>query len=233
MRCDHEHDDGAYVLGALSPAERAAYERHLSTCSFCREAVAEIAVLPGLLGRLDPADFARLLDPELTAPPVQRNRMPDLMSAAQTTRRAERRRSRFRAMGTALAAACLALVAGIGAVFWLDRGATDEPSVPTVAMQPVGNRGPVTANIGLTSTTWGTKVAMTCSYARNPSSTKSFTFRLMAYGPDDESEQVGSWVAAPGAEVSMSGMTRFAGDNLSRLVLTRYDGTPLLTYDVP
>ena len=57
MRCEHEHDDGAYVLGALSPAERAQYERHLATCSFCREAVAEIAVLPGLLGRLDPSDF--------------------------------------------------------------------------------------------------------------------------------------------------------------------------------
>src|SRR5262245_49866304 len=68
MSCEHEHDDGAYVLGALSPAERAAYERHLSTCSFCREAVADIAVLPGLLGRLDPADFAKLLDPTLTQP---------------------------------------------------------------------------------------------------------------------------------------------------------------------
>ena len=41
MRCEHEHDDGAYVLGALSPAERAAYERHLATCSFCREAVSK------------------------------------------------------------------------------------------------------------------------------------------------------------------------------------------------
>ena len=43
MRCEHEHDDGAYVLGALSPAERVAYERHLATCSFCREAVRDIS----------------------------------------------------------------------------------------------------------------------------------------------------------------------------------------------
>ena len=48
MRCEHEHDDGAYVLGALSPAERAAYERHLATCSFCREAVADILVRPAV-----------------------------------------------------------------------------------------------------------------------------------------------------------------------------------------
>jgi hypothetical protein len=48
-----------------------------------REAVAEIAVLPGLLGRLDPADFARLLDPTLTQPTPDRT--PQLVSAAQTT----------------------------------------------------------------------------------------------------------------------------------------------------
>ena len=29
--CEHAHDDAAYVLGALSPAERLDYERHLAT----------------------------------------------------------------------------------------------------------------------------------------------------------------------------------------------------------
>ncbi|WP_233606455.1 zf-HC2 domain-containing protein [Micromonospora sp. Llam0] len=37
MRCDYAHDDGAYVLGALSPAERAAYEHHLAGCPSCRQ----------------------------------------------------------------------------------------------------------------------------------------------------------------------------------------------------
>ncbi|MFD0784741.1 zf-HC2 domain-containing protein, partial [Micromonospora azadirachtae] len=46
-RCEFTQDDGAYVLGALAPAERAAYERHLAGCADCREAVAELAVLPG------------------------------------------------------------------------------------------------------------------------------------------------------------------------------------------
>ncbi|MEV1143541.1 zf-HC2 domain-containing protein, partial [Micromonospora sp. NPDC049799] len=60
-RCEFAHDDGAYVLGALAPAERAAYERHLAGCADCRQAVAEIAVLPGLLGRLDPAGLEQFL----------------------------------------------------------------------------------------------------------------------------------------------------------------------------
>ena len=170
MRCDHEHDDGAYVLGALSPAERAAYERHLATCSFCREAVADIAVLPGLLGRLSSADFERLLDPDFASPRPQprRTSMPDLVTAAQSTRREERKRLRWRVMGTALAAACLALVVGIGAVFWMGRGATPDPTVPgpTVAMTPANSQVPVTAQINLAGAPGGTKVNLVCAYNR-------------------------------------------------------------------
>lgn len=54
MRCEHLHDSAVYVLGALSPPEREAYERHLATCAECRAEVTEFADLPGLLGRLDP-----------------------------------------------------------------------------------------------------------------------------------------------------------------------------------
>jgi anti-sigma factor RsiW len=50
--CPYLHDDGAYVLGALSPGERARFEHHLAGCAACRNAVAEVAVLPALLGRL-------------------------------------------------------------------------------------------------------------------------------------------------------------------------------------
>ncbi len=233
MRCDHEHDDGAYVLGALSPAERTAYERHLATCSFCREAVADIAVLPGLLGRLDPADLAAIMEPGV---PRQRDRMPDLVVAATSSRRRERRRGHWRTMGAALAAACLALVAGVGTVVYVDRADPVPPPAPvaqSVAMQPVAQNTPVSATINLVPTEWGTKVNMTCFYARGAgSTTKAYTFRLVAYGPDEAKEYVGSWVAAPGAEVSMSGMTSFTGHSLSRLELVRgYDDSKLLAYE--
>ena len=72
MRCEFEQDGGAYVLGALSPAERAAYERHLAICPVCRETTAELAVLPHLLGRLGSARFpGRPLSavPPSTVPP--------------------------------------------------------------------------------------------------------------------------------------------------------------------
>jgi putative zinc finger protein len=232
MRCEHEHDDGAYVLGALSPAERAAYERHLATCSFCREAVAEIAVLPGLLGRLDPADFAKLLDPTLSAPPP--NRTPRLVSAAQTTRRRERKKIRVRVLSTAMAAAVVALVVGIGVVFMMG---ADTPApgreTPTVAMTAVDSSVPVTAHLNLIGANGGTKVNLICFYNKNSPDLKPYTIRLMAYGADDEREQLGSWVAAPGKEFDMSGVTHFTAGNLSRLELVRNDGKALLAYDVP
>ena len=108
---------------------------------------------------------------------------------------------------------------------------TNEPA--TVAMKPVAQDVALAAGVNITDTPWGTKVYMECSYDSDAPSPKSYTFRLMAYGPDDESEQVGSWVAAPGAEVKMTGMTRFSGGTLNRLELIRYDGKALLSYDVP
>jgi hypothetical protein len=235
MRCGHEHDDGAYVLGALSPTERAVFEQHLATCSFCREAVADIAVLPGLLGRLDPVDFEKLLAPDLPPPRTRRNSMPDLVMAAQSTRREERRRVRWRVLGSTLTAACLALVVGIGAVFWMGRGRTPDPTVtgPTVAMTPANDRVQVTARINLTSAAGGTRIDLICFYNRGDAESKPYTVRLMAYGPDDESEQLGSWTASPGKEVQMAPVTHFTDGTLSRLALVRTDNRTLLTYDVP
>lgn len=235
MRCDHEHEDGAYVLGALSPAERAAYERHLATCSFCREAVADIAVLPGLLGRLDPADMERLLRPDLPPARPSRDLTPRLVSAAQTTRRRERKKMRVRVMSTAAAAAFLALIVGIGLVFVMRRDAAPvvTPAGPTVAMKPIGAEIPVSASINLTGGAGGTKVNLVCFYNDADADLKPYTVRLMAYGPDEEQEQVGSWVASPGKEFTMSGVTHFGSGVLSRLALVRNDGRTLLAYDVP
>jgi anti-sigma-K factor RskA len=233
VRCDHEHDDGAYVLGALSPAERAAYERHLATCSFCREAVADIAVLPGLLGRLEPADFQRLLEPEPVPRPVARNRTPDLVMAAQSTRRLEQRRARRRIFASALAATCLALLAGVAAVTWMGRGGAGPAAGPAVSMQAVNGAVPVSATVNLTSATGGTRVNLVCFYNRDSADSKSYTVRLMAIGPDNETEQVGSWVALPGREFKMQAVTHFPAGNLARLELVRNDGRTLLAYDVP
>ena len=52
--------DAAYMLGALSPADRREYEEHLAGCPTCQAAVSELAALPGLLAQVSPADAAML-----------------------------------------------------------------------------------------------------------------------------------------------------------------------------
>lgn len=229
MRCEYAHDDGAYVLGALSPAERTGYERHLAGCPACREAVAEIAVLPGLLGRLDRAGLERI-----AAPPSTEDRVPKLLAAARARRRRERRIGRLRLAGVGLAAAGLAVVVGLGAsrLPGADDGGTGV-QVRMATMHPVGGAVPVSAEIGLNGKNWGTEVTMQCQYAQAGDQTKAYTFRLVAYGRDGAAEQVGSWVAAPGETVTFTGATRFSQSELVRLELTRYDHTPLLAYEVP
>lgn len=224
-RCEFAHDDGAYVLGALAPAERAAYERHLAGCAACREAVAEIAVLPGLLGRLDPAGLEQFL-PSAS----ETSRLPALLDAARERRRRDRSRIRRRYAVTALAAAVLAALLGLG-VTLVRPAAPPGPQVPLVAMRPVAGSAPVHAEIGLTGTDWGTEVTMRCGYDRRPGHREAYTFRLVAHGPDGATEQVGSWLAAPGDDVRLTGATRFTEGELVSLELLRGDGTPVLTYD--
>ena len=256
MRCDHARDDGAYVLGALSPVEREAFERHLAVCAPCRDAVAELAVLPGLLGRLDVATAEALaadggVAQSAGVEPVAMGvagrddpgsaRLARLLRAADDLRRRDRRRRRWRALAAGLAVACMAGLAGFGVA-----GATgpapvavgpstapDRPAALT-AMEPVsaGAGRPITAEVGLTGTAAGTRVWMHCMYASTGRSYQPHTFRLVGYGRDGTAEQVASWRAAPGDELSIDGVVRYGRDELDRVELQGEDGTPLLVYRV-
>ncbi|KUL39060.1 hypothetical protein ADL15_10750 [Actinoplanes awajinensis subsp. mycoplanecinus] len=219
MRCEDGHDDAAYVLGALSPAERAAYESHLASCSFCREAVADLARVPDMLDRLDADEFARLLDPSLSAAPPARGYRPAPPPVKAFPVR----------MLSTVAALVLIVVLGGGATLWLLRQpeAGAAASGPAVAMSAVEINSPITATIRLTGTAGGTKVEMLCRYA---ASAKPYTYRLIAYGPDDQSEQLGSWTPQPGAEFPMQSVTHFAEAGLDRFELVRFDGKVMLSY---
>ncbi|MEU8073254.1 zf-HC2 domain-containing protein [Micromonospora sp. NPDC048169] len=226
-RCEFAHDDGAYVLGALAPADRVAYERHLAGCAQCREAVAEIAVLPGLLGRLDPAGLEQFLEvgPETS-------RVPALLDAARERKRRERSRSRRRYALTALAAAALAVLAGVGVGLVQSPAEPTKPPVALASMRPVAGTVPVHAEVGLTETPWGTEVTMHCGYDRRAGHREAYTFRLVAHGPDGATEQIGSWLAAPGDDLRFSGVTRFTKGELVRLELLRGADSPVLAYDL-
>jgi len=225
MTCPHAYSDGAYVLGALSPAERSAYQAHLAECDACATAVAKLAPIPGLLGRVDPAAL-RPTEPEP-------GRLSQLLSAATAERHRQVRVRRWRVAAASLAAAAVAAVgvAVVGSAGWF-APSDDGPPAAAVAMTPVRESLPVTAQVAVVEAPGGTEVWMSCQYEGEDGS-PAHDYWLVAYGEDGTSEPLGSWEVAPGDEITMTGRTRYAADELARLELVGEGGSTLLTYDLP
>jgi hypothetical protein len=208
--CEHEHEDGAYVLGALSPEDRVAFERHLAGCPECAQSVRELAGLPGLLARVP----VEILDPEKPPTPVPDTLLPAVVRRA---RRAQRRRAWL--TGGLVAAAAVAAVT-IGAVGVATLGNDDDapqqalPSAgPTTApaqiMKPIGNE-PISGWISLTQVGWGTRLDLACSYAAQSddwSDPTWSTYTMYVHTTDGNVEQVASWKALPGKEMHLAAAT--------------------------
>jgi hypothetical protein len=69
--------DAGYVLGALSAAERRNFEDHLDRCADCRNAVAELAGMPGLLAQVPQADALALIDDHTDGNPATATELPE------------------------------------------------------------------------------------------------------------------------------------------------------------
>jgi putative zinc finger protein len=219
VTCPHIYSDGAYVLGALSPAERSAYQAHLAECDTCPAAVAALAPIPGLLGRVDQA----ALSPAEPEP----GRLAQLLAAVTAQRRRQMRVRRWRLAGASLAAAVVA-AAGV-TVSVLPGDPEPGTSGEVMAMTPVTASLPVTAQVAVEEAPGGTRVWMSCQYGGEHEE-HDRPYWLVAYGEDGTSEQVGSWLVGPGEEIMLTGRTRYSYDELDRLELQGSGGTTLLTY---
>ncbi len=108
---------GAYLLGALSDPEREAFERHLTTCSSCRDEVE----------RLRPAaDVLPRSVPPVAPPPSLKESLMEIVereAGERAGRRAPTGRLRFLPERSALAwaAAAVALAIGVAAGFGIGR----------------------------------------------------------------------------------------------------------------
>jgi hypothetical protein len=223
MSCPYAFDDGAYVLGALAPAERAAFEHHLSGCQQCREAVAALAVLPGLLGRLD-AGTAAAIDASGSAAHVPPTLLPRTLAAAGLQRRRERHIRRWRHAAASLAAACLIALVGF-TVHAVD----DRPGADLVAMRPATATLPVSGEVGLVPASGGTQILMRCRYERGYPG--RWVVHLVVYPRSGTVEQVGTWTAIGGQEVSLTAMTHLSPAQIDKLELQSDSGTTLLTWN--
>lgn len=236
--CDFSHHDAAYVLGALSPEDRLAFERHLPGCDSCRRAVQELAGMPGLLAQV--SSEVVLSPPDDT--PVPDTLLPRL---DREVRRSEARRS-WLTMG--VAAAVVVLITAFGAVaisgLFDDDGlpaagptsdspssTSSEPAPDSQAMQQVG-QDVLNATVSMKAVAWGTKLDLTCSYEppehEYGESPPSWTYALVVRTRDGGWEQVGTWKALPGKTMSFAAGTATVRDDISEVEVRAPDGTAVL-----
>jgi len=259
MTCQFAHDDGAYVLGALDPAERRVFEDHLPHCAHCRSAVSSLAGLPGLLAHVPPALVENLghrvggdststgtvvaIAPAPT--PAPDTLLPRLMWAAKVERRKARRRTGFVAGG--IAAAAVAIVFAGTVIATTGQDGTERPearpshSTPTardtvqkkIASQVEDLK--IEATVALTQTTAGTTLVMVCDWTKvttddYPANVKSFSMVVSDRNGNDE--RVATFNVGPGDKVEIPATTRTAIRDLSTVQVRQSDGTVLLSADV-
>ena len=154
MNCPVTMSLSAYVLGGADAREQLLVADHLPGCPACREELARLAPIPGLLARLPPAMVPGRVPPSPAAGPRGLTRL--LPSRAW--------------QATALAAAALAL--GLAAGFSLAAG-TGPPAAPAASAAAAHGitfagdnpAAHVRATAVLTATSWGTRIELQLSGA--------------------------------------------------------------------
>ena len=227
MRCEFAHLDAVYVLGALSAAERAEYERHLPGCEECSRAVRELAGLPGLLSKVP----LEVVEPPGEHEPVPETLLPAVVSEARRSLR--RRRSAIVVTVAAAAAVVVVAVTGVVVATLDDDGppaaapSAAQSTAPPVEMESLG-AGWVTGWVSLTEVKWGTRIDLNCGYEGTSGYAEWPTYAMFVRSADGEVEQVGTWRAEPGREMHISLATAIASDDIESVVVETEDGTPVL-----
>lgn len=231
--CGFAHDDAAYVLGALSPAERLAFERHLATCATCAESVGRLAGLPGLLAKV-PADVLEpALAPVDAAEPPPATLLPALLDRA---RRTERRRRRTVGLAAAAAVAAIA-AASVAVVGGLERDPVGPQATPTSAvstaparqMTPLGGGGDA-VTVAMTPVAWGTRLDLECRWAPASDAAPGYgdvtggRYSLVVRSAGGQAQQVATWRALPGRTMRVSAATSLGRDEIAAVEVRAADG---------
>lgn len=213
MTCRWAVDDGAYLLGALAPDDRRAYEAHLPGCAACSESLREVSGLPGLLSRL-PADALELPEP----PPA--TLLPALLATVETERAQGRRRGRLVAVGLLAAAAAV-----IVAVLFIPRAQT--PRRPAAVALARVIDVPISASAVLVDKAWGTEIDLTCSYTGSMKYAPG-SYLLVATDRSGRDQQIATWRVVSGRPVALTAATALRGAELATLEVRSPTGRPVL-----
>jgi predicted anti-sigma-YlaC factor YlaD len=202
---------GAYVVGALDRAERAEVEAHLAICPACRDELAALAPLPGLMSRLSVAEV------EAGPPPVDDAMLDRVLGAVDRERRTENRR---RWLAAAAVVALLAVGTGGAVTAWQATHGNNWPRYEA-------ERGQVHLTVRVSDDVGGTKLDMAL-WGVAPEQRCS----VIAVSRSGRTEVAGWWEATYAGTAKITGSTSIERDDLSELRVVTDDGAQLLTADV-
>ena len=178
--------------------------------------MAQLAVLPGLLGRLNP-DKAQ---PPVAAPP---SLLPRVLAIVRAERVAQRRRRVLATVASVVAAMALAGAVGIGLAL-RDAG----PATTQIAYRPMTvseARVQIDAQIGILEQQTGTLVGVRCRYPGTDD--RTWKVLLIVYPRNEEGEPIGSWIATAGELVEVTAITHHAPNQIARIELQTPDHTTI------
>jgi len=220
MSADHERLsswDGAYVLGALSGADRAQYEQHLAECAECRAAVSEVAPTAGLLSRLS-AERARAIDSSGGPLPVV---APDPSLRGRVVRLARRRRAR-RITAWTLAASLALIAVAVPTVITVTNASS---SGAVYALDDVAG-APLEASVKLTQVAWGTRIDLVCQYTGEvlDAPPGGWPYALAVTDDSGATTVLSTWRAGPGSKTELSAGTDLSASRIGAVEIRTVDG---------
>ena len=213
MTADHQRYaewDAAYLLGALSPADRAIYESHVAECERCRAAIAEVAPTLGLLARVEPERARTLLRPAEEGDGPDGAHRARVISLGAARARAQRRRRLVASL--AVAAAIVIAAVGIPVTVSLLR-----PAPQVVALEQVVDL-PLSASVELTEVAWGTRIDMSCEYGEIADApAEGWAYALVVVDGEGVESVLSTWRAHPGSTAKLSAGTALAAADIDSL----------------
>lgn len=182
MTCQYRVQLGAYVLGAVSVAERESIDRHLGECEACRAELVGLAPLPGLLSRVSADDLdgvAGVAGEPLADAPAQ-----------EFPQKPRPRRPPRRWWTLAIAGACLLILAVAAGGLILPGSRHPETTAATVVLAGSDATSGVRATARATAQPWGSGVRLRLQYVQLRAHC-----RLVVNARNGSREVAGSWVA--------------------------------------
>ncbi|MEO6087754.1 MAG: zf-HC2 domain-containing protein [Umezawaea sp.] len=199
MSCFQVTSLGAYLLGALDPAERSVFERHLNTCQVCREELIRLAPLPGLLGQVTLADLEQPFD---DPDPYDNQPLPPLAVVRPEPEPAPVKSRRPLVLLGAGLVLVLLVVAGVllprliggDAVRAADPPAATSTAPPPPTWSAMDNKTGVAASAAMVSHGWGTELRLVLKDVK-----PGLRCLVMLYSKDGTRE-IGGWWGTGGTE---------------------------------